>query len=75
MSAFETLWLDDDRLVYEGGVGKDGKLHLYAFVAHADSTLPTKNGAGLYGVPSLSCEQAEAAGDTEINDEGDPEGD
>jgi hypothetical protein len=75
VSAFETLWLDDDRLVYEGGVGKDGKLHLYAFVAHADSTLPTRNGAGLYGVPSLSCEQAEAAGDTEINDEGDPEGD
>jgi hypothetical protein len=56
ISAFETLWLDDDRLVYEGGVGKDGTLHLYAFASHADSALPTRYGAGLYGVPTLSCE-------------------
>lgn len=76
VSGFETAWLDDDRLVYEGGVGKDGKLHLYAFTAHADTTLPTRNGAGLYGVPTLACEQAEASGDTDANvDENEEEGD
>ncbi|HZS41124.1 MAG TPA: hypothetical protein VFF06_30050, partial [Polyangia bacterium] len=73
VSAFETLWLDDDHLVYEGGVGKDGKLHLYAFVAHADTTLPTRNGAGLYGVPTLACEQAEPGGDEDVT--GEEEGD
>ena len=69
ISTFETLWLDDDHLVYEGGVGKDGRLHVYAFVAHADTTLPTRHGAGLYGVPTLACEQAEPAGDEPATDE------
>jgi hypothetical protein len=59
ISYFETLWLDDDSLVYEGGIGKKGQLHVYAFGSHADSTLATKYGAGLYGVPTLSCEKAE----------------
>ena len=77
VSHFQTLWLDDDRLVYEGGVGKDGKLHLYAFTAHADEALPTRHGAGLYGVPQLACEQAETGvdedlgGGAESEDEGD----
>jgi hypothetical protein len=61
ISAFETLWLDDDKLVYEGGVGKDGQLHVYSFAQHADSVLPTRYGAGLYGVPTLACEAAEAS--------------
>jgi hypothetical protein len=61
ISAFETLWLDDDKLVYEGGVGKDGQLHVYAFTQHADSVLPTRYGAGLYGVPTLACEAEEAS--------------
>jgi hypothetical protein len=75
ISAFETFWLDDDRLVYEGGVGKDGQLHLYAFTAHADSTLPTRHGAGLYGVPTLACEQAETGVDEDLGDVVDDEGD
>jgi hypothetical protein len=67
VSLFETLWLDDDRLVYESGVGKDGRIHIYTFSTHADETLPTKHGAGLYGVPTLACEQAESGIDEEIN--------
>jgi hypothetical protein len=74
VSSFETLWLDDDRLVYEGGVGKDGQLHLYAFTAHADSSLPTRYGAGLYGVPTLQCEQAETGVDEDLG-ESEGEGD
>jgi len=74
VSQFETLWLDDDRLVYEGGVGATGQLHLYAFTAHADATLPTRYGAGLYGVPTLQCEQAETDVDEDLgatDEEGD----
>lgn len=71
VSPFETLWLDDDRLVYEGGVGKDGRLHIYTFSTHSDETLPTRHGAGLFGVPTLACEQAESGIDEDIgSDEG-----
>ena len=69
VSPFETLWLDDDRLVYEGGVGKDGQIHLYVFSSHADTALPTRHGAGLYGVPTLACEQAESGIDEDMGDE------
>jgi hypothetical protein len=72
VSPFETLWLDDDRLVYEGGVGKDGKIHLYTFSTHADEALATRHGAGLYGVPTLACEQAETGIDEDIGDEETP---
>jgi hypothetical protein len=76
ISPFETLWLDDDRLVYEGGVGKDGQIHLYAFAAHADEKLPTRHGAGLYGVPTLACEQAETGVDEDLGEpKADVEGD
>ena len=66
VSSFATLWLDDDRLVYEGGVGKEGKIHLYTFSTHADEALPTRHGAGLYGVPTLACEQAETGIDEDV---------
>ena len=72
VSPFETLWLDDDRLVYEGGVGKDGQIHLYTFTTHADTALATKHGAGLFGVPTLACEQAESGIDEDIGDEESP---
>ena len=61
--------MSDDRLVYEGGVGKDGKIHLYTFSSHADDALPTRHGAGLYGVPTLACEQAESGVDEDLGDE------
>ena len=69
VSYFETLWLDDDRLVYEGGVGKDGKLQIHDFATHGSTKLPTRHGAGLFGVPTLACEQAETGVDEEIGDE------
>jgi hypothetical protein len=72
ISHFETLWLDDDRLVYEGGVGKAGRIHIYTFSTHSDEALPTRHGAGLYGVPTLACEQAESGIDEDMGeDEGD----
>jgi hypothetical protein len=61
VSSFDTLWLDDDHLVYEGGVGKDGKLHVYDVGSRADTVLKAHYGAGLFGFPSLACEEAPAA--------------
>jgi hypothetical protein len=74
VSAFETLWIDDDRLLYESGVGKAGQLRVYTFSTHADQALPPRHGAGIYGVPTLSCERAEAKVDEPVVDE-EPEGD
>jgi len=74
VSAFETLWIDDDRLLYESGVGKAGQLRVYTFSTHADQALPPRNGAGIYGVPTLSCERAEAKVDEPVVDE-EPDGD
>jgi hypothetical protein len=68
-SGFETLWLDDEQLVYEGGLGKDGQIHIYAMTAHADVALPTRSGAGLYGVPTLACERAETNVDESVTHE------
>jgi hypothetical protein len=75
ISGFETLWLDDDHLVYEGGVGKDGQLHVYSFAEHADGALPTRYGAGLYGVPTLACEAAEPSPEPTTDDGNDADGD
>jgi hypothetical protein len=75
VSAFETLWLDDDRLVYESGVGKGGQLRVYTFSTHADQALPPRNGAGIYGVPTLSCERAETKVDEPVAPEDEPDGD
>lgn len=60
VSAFETLWLDDNTLVYENGFGQQGTVNLYDFAAHRKLTLPTRHGAGLYGVPTLACEKPAA---------------
>ena len=73
VSGFESLWLDDDRLVYESGVGKDGQLHIYTFSTHADQALPTRHGAGLYGVPTLACEKADVADPNEAPSEEAPD--
>jgi hypothetical protein len=71
VSYFETLWLSDDQLVYETGVGKDGRIGIYDLAAHSPTVLPTRFGAGLYGVPTLNCQ----APDEEENDSADvPEG-
>ncbi len=72
ISLFETRWLDDDHLVYDGGVGKDGQVHLYGFSSHDDKALATPAGAGLYGVPHLDCDQ-QAAPDTDDIEPVDPD--
>lgn len=60
ISEFEALWLDDNLLVYENGVGAKGTVNLYDLAGHKKTQLAPRHGAGLYGVPSLSCEKQEA---------------
>lgn len=55
VSSFETLWLDDNLLVYENGIGARGTINTYDLAAHKKTTLSPRFGAGLYGVPSLRC--------------------
>ncbi len=78
VSYFDTLWLDDDKLVYEGGIGKDGKLHVVDLPTRNDTVLKPRYGAGLFGFPTLVCEPAadEPPATDAIDAEGDePEGD
>ena len=73
VSEFETLWLDDDLLAYENGIGAKGTLNLYALGAHKKTQLAPRHGAGLYGVPSLRCqapaESDEPAAPAEVQEE------
>lgn len=72
-SAFDSLWLDADHLVYEGGVGKDGKLHVYEVSTRTDTVLKGRSGAGLFGYPELLCEH-EGEGEEEAAEEPPPAG-
>ena len=56
VSGFDSLWLDEDHLVYEGGVGREGKIHVYQVSTRSDTALRSRHGAGLYGYPTLTCD-------------------
>ena len=78
ISAFDSTWLDDDHLVYEGGVGRDGRLHVFEVPTRNDVTLKPRYGAGLYGYPTLKCELKrvdEAAAEEEQPEVEEPDGD
>lgn len=71
VSEFETLWLSDDLLVYENGVGAQATVNLYDLPGHRKVQLAGRNGAGLYGMPSLSCQQGKDAAKDEPDSEPD----
>jgi hypothetical protein len=54
-SFFAWDWIDDDRLVYEGGGPKDSKIVVHDFRAQTDAVLEVPSGAGLSAVPSFDC--------------------
>jgi hypothetical protein len=64
VSFFDSVWLDDDKLVYEGGIGKDGKLHMVDLPTRNDVVLKPRYGAGLFGFPTLACEPPPSADDS-----------
>lgn len=55
-SAYETQWLDDDRLALEARSNGPGKLTIHDFTGQPPLTLKTPAGAGLYGLPTLPCD-------------------
>jgi len=60
-SAYETQWLDDDRLAFEARTTGPGKLSIHDFSGATAQTLKIPAGAGLHGLPTLPCETASLA--------------
>lgn len=58
-SPYETQWLDDDHLAYESGLGV-GRLTVHDFAGGQPLTLKAPAGAGLYGMPAMSCDKGVA---------------
>jgi hypothetical protein len=56
ISKFDSGWLDDGHLLYEGGVGGAGRLLVYDLGAGSSEPLKPCAGAGLYGFPLLACD-------------------
>jgi hypothetical protein len=57
VSYFASKWLDDDHLLYEGGVDGAARLMVYDAITNVSTPLKPRSGGGLYGVPTLACPQ------------------
>lgn len=69
-SAFRTRWLDDARLAYQAGVGKQSRLHVLDLTTKADTTLKARAGAAFVGFSALFCP---GLADEGLDAEDDPE--
>jgi len=54
-SAFRVRWLDDARLAYQAGVGKQSRIHVLDLGTQADTTLKARAGAAFVGFGALFC--------------------
>jgi hypothetical protein len=54
-SAFRTRWLDDARLAYQTGVGKQSRIHVLDLATKADTTLKPRAGAAFLGFGAVFC--------------------
>jgi hypothetical protein len=63
-SAFRLAWVDDDRLVYQAGTGKQARLHVLAVAAKSDMVLKPRAGAALIGFGGVVCPGAEPEGES-----------
>lgn len=61
VSSYRVIWFDDDKVVFDEGIGASAKVIVYSINDHAPTPLPTRFGAGLFGLPIASCKQAELA--------------
>jgi hypothetical protein len=55
VSHFESAWLDDGHVLYEGGVGGAAKLFVYDVATASSTPLKVRAGGGLYGYPTIAC--------------------
>ena len=54
-SAFRLAWLDDERLVYQAGAGKQSQIHVLEVATKKDSVLKPRAGAALVGFSGIVC--------------------
>jgi hypothetical protein len=57
VSRFESVWLDDDHLLYEGGLEGAARLLVHDVAAGRAAPLKVRAGAGLAGFPSAACDE------------------
>ncbi|HEY5450937.1 MAG TPA: hypothetical protein VIQ54_19420 [Polyangia bacterium] len=65
-SVFRLAWLDDDRLVYQAGAGKQSKIHVLDVATKKDAVLKPRAGAAITGFGAVVCPGAapeESAGE------------
>jgi hypothetical protein len=74
-SAFRLVWLDDDRLVYQSGLGKQSRIHVLAVATKTDAVLKPRAGAALAGFAGVICPGAAPENEDGAENELDPEGD
>jgi hypothetical protein len=60
-ASYETQWLDDDHLAYESRTGSQAKLVLHDLGTGTALTLKIPAGAGLFGMPTVPCQQPSLA--------------
>ncbi len=74
-SAFHLAWLDDDRLVYQAGAGKQSKIHVLEIATKKDAVLKPRAGAAFVGFGAVVCPGAAPASEGEddnTDESGDP---
>jgi hypothetical protein len=74
-AVFRGTWIDDDRLVYQSGIGKQSRIHVYQPATRADFVLKSRAGSALWGFGAVVCPGAPAdEPPMEEEDPFDPEG-
>jgi hypothetical protein len=58
-SAFRLDWPDDDRLIYQAGLGKQSRIHVLEVATKTDTVLKPHAGAALVGFGAVVCPGAE----------------
>jgi hypothetical protein len=61
VSRFEAAWMDDGHLLYEGGVGSAARLYVHDAATGTSTPLKVRAGGGLYGYPTIACEEDDDA--------------
>ena len=54
-AVFRSAWIDDDRLVYQSGAGKQSRIHVYQPATRADVVLKSRAGSALWGFGAVVC--------------------
>jgi hypothetical protein len=72
-SAFRLDWPDDERLIYQAGLGKQSRVHVLEIATKTDTVLKPHAGAALVGFGAIVCPGAapESAGEENVDEDTD----